>query len=347
MDTAASSKRVSVVFGLLGSLTVVAALIGYKASASFAAYAKARASGTMAPKTPLFHSAELPAALRPFADAANYLSWVLIALAFGLVLGAAVKSLLPKSVLMRSVGAGGLRAQLAAAAIGAPLMLCSCCSAPVFEGVYQRSRRLGPALAMMIASPALNPAALALTFLLFPRRIAFARLLGALALVLVAGAIAERSAPSSRTAAADCALDRPDGDVRAVMRDFLSALREAFLRTLPTILVGVLLSALIAGLVPLRSLSGVPGGAAIALAVAAAVAVPIAMPTFAEIPIGLALLAAGAPQAAVIAVLIAGPAINLPSLLTVGRTVSPKVALGTGFAVFAVACLSGIAAGGL
>jgi len=47
---------------------------------------------------------------------------------------------------------------------GAPLMLCSCCVAPIFTGVYERSARLGPSLGLMLAAPALNPAALILTF---------------------------------------------------------------------------------------------------------------------------------------------------------------------------------------
>ncbi len=342
--TTVTTKRLPLAAGLIGVLTIMAALVGYKASSALGAYAKARASGAMAPKSPLFLGRGLPAAARPLIDAANYLGWVLIALLFGLLLGAAVKALLPRSLLGGALGENALRAQLTAALLGSALMLCSCCSAPVFEGLYQRTRRLGPALGMMIASPALNPAALALTFLLFPARLAVVRLLGALALVVVvAGALGRTRAAASEAAASSCALDRDQASLRDVGRDFLAALRDAAFRTLPAILIGVVISAALAGLLPLGSLPKADGGP-LALVAAAALAVPIAMPTFAEIPLGLALLGAGAPASVVAAVLIAGPAINLPSLLTVARAVSPRAALAAGLAVFVVACLAGAAA---
>src|SRR5439155_22784006 len=37
--------------------------------------------------------------------------------------------------------------------------LCACCVAPLFDGVYARTRRLDLALALMFAAPELNPAA--------------------------------------------------------------------------------------------------------------------------------------------------------------------------------------------
>jgi uncharacterized membrane protein YraQ (UPF0718 family) len=74
------------------------------------------------------------------------------------------------------------------------------------------------------------------------------------------------------------------------------------------------------------------------------VAVPLALPTFAELPLGAALAAAGAPTGAVIALLVAGPAANLPSLLTVRARTSGKVALSAGACVAAVAFLAGLAA---
>jgi uncharacterized membrane protein YraQ (UPF0718 family) len=339
----ARPNRFPLIAGVLSSLTVASALVAYKASAALAAYAKARASGTLAAKKPLFQASELAAPLRPLADTASYLSWVIIALTFGVVLGAAVKALVPRSLLARTVAADGIRGQLAAAFVGAPLMLCSCCAAPVFEGVYEKSRRLGPALALMFASPALNPAALALTFLLFPQRLAVIRLVGSLALVLVVTVALERIAPNEAKPT-ECTIDAAEQTASSVMRDFGAALRAMALRTLPAIVLGVVASAALAGLVPLSSLAHVGGTGVVTMLLVAALAIPVALPTFGEIPIGLALLAAGAPESVVMALLIAGPSINLPSLLTVGRSATPRAAVATGLAVFAVSCACGLAA---
>jgi uncharacterized membrane protein YraQ (UPF0718 family) len=65
----------------------------------------------------------------------------------------------------------------------------------------------------------------------------------------------------------------------------------------------------------------------LAIIVVASVAVPLALPTFFEIPLALILLGAGAPAGAAVALLIAGPAINLPSLLTIARSTNWKVAV--------------------
>src|SRR5437763_16874942 len=71
-------------------------------------------------------------------------------------------------------------------------MLCSCCITPVFQSVYERGARLGSALAVMLASPGLNPAALLLTFILFPGPLAVAGLTAALAIVFVLPVALER-----------------------------------------------------------------------------------------------------------------------------------------------------------
>ncbi len=85
-----------------------------------------------------------------------------------------------------------LPAYAAAGAAGAPLMLCSCCVAPIFTAVYERSRQLGSALAVMLAAPSLNPAALALTFMFFAPGIAWIRLALALVAVFVGALFAAR-----------------------------------------------------------------------------------------------------------------------------------------------------------
>jgi uncharacterized membrane protein YraQ (UPF0718 family) len=73
--------------------------------------------------------------------------------------------------------------------------------------------------------------------------------------------------------------------------------------------------------------------------------VPIALPTFFEIPLALALLGMGAPLGAAVAVLFAGPVINMPSLLTVARQTSWKVAVAVGVSVWAIAVTGGMIVG--
>jgi uncharacterized membrane protein YraQ (UPF0718 family) len=70
--------------------------------------------------------------------------------------------------------------------------------------------------------------------------------------------------------------------------------------------------------------------------------VPLAMPTFFEIPLALLLLSIGAPTGAAVALMIAGPAINLPSLFTIGRSTNWKVSTAVALAIFVLAVVAGV-----
>src|SRR5690348_18152069 len=63
-------------------------------------------------------------------------------------------------------------------------MLCSCCVTPVVVTLLRRRVRVGSAIALLLASPVLNPAALVLTFLLFPLHLGVARLSAACVLAI-------------------------------------------------------------------------------------------------------------------------------------------------------------------
>ncbi len=340
----ATRARAAVVAGVIALALAAGMLITYKAGAAMKAYARAQASGTLRVKPEWIASAELAEWARPLAGTANYFSWVVIALGFGVLIGALVRAFVPDRWLAASVTAPGLAGPLLAAVAGAPLMLCSCCVAPIFHGVYERTRRLGPALALMLASPALNPAALALTFLLFPLDLAVGRLVASAVLVLLATAVLGRLFPDRRTPQ-ECAILAVEPTWGGAGRAFLTSLGWVAWRTLPAIALGVVISAVIIGALPIPRVAAGTGGGVLAVLVAAAIAVPLALPTFGEIPIALALTAAGAPDGAVLAVLIAGPSINLPSLFTLGRSVSARAALATGAAVFLVAAGGGLLAG--
>ena len=79
-----------------------------------------------------------------------------------------------------------------------------------------------------------------------------------------------------------------------------------------------------------------------AIVAVALIAVALAMPTFFEIPLALILLAAGAPAGAAVAMLIAGPAVNLPSLFTIARSTNWKVAGSVAFTIFVLAVAAGL-----
>ncbi len=270
----------------------------------------------------------------------HYFQRIWPALLYGVVIGAIVRAAISPKWIAALLGRRGVRPTLAGAACGAPLMLCSCCVTPVFTGVYERGARLGPALSLMLASPGLNLAALALTFILMPLHVGFLRLAGALVIALALAPVIGRLYEKTVRPAAPPATDSEPLTLRDLVVRFGRSLAYMTLVTVPLIVVGVLLSA---WLLP-HAVHLSPHSAAIAIVVVALAATLVALPTFFELPIAFFLLELGAPGGAAIALLIAGPIVNLPSLFVLARETNAKVAVTLAVGVWAVASMAGLAA---
>jgi uncharacterized protein len=330
-----------VVYFALPILLIIGALIAYKSSAALAVIGKVSATGAFTPQgnvIPLVGGSGASVLSRTL----NYFSVIWPALFFGILISGAVTTFVSPRWLVRALGKGSLRGQIIAGAAGAPLMLCSCCVAPIFKGVYERSARLGPSLALMLAAPALNPAALILTFMLFDYRVAGTRAAASIAAVLFTGMIADKIFDKTRVPCeVDDAAENLSG--RSYLLRFVRSCVQVALRLIPLIVIGVLVSMIIAQWLPASAFTS-PNAKLLAVIVVATFAIPLALPTFFEIPLAFVLLASGAPVGAALALLIAGPAINLPSLLTIMRSTSWKVAAVVAASVWAIAVASGFLA---
>lgn len=314
-------------------------LMTYKAVASLAVLQNAANSGTIGARHLLILDGEATALLT---RAGRYLAIVWPALAFGILISAAVRTFVSPNWLTASLGRRPMRAHLVAGGAGAPLMLCSCCVAPIFTAVYERTRQLGPSLAVMLAAPSLNPAATALTFIFFAPRIAWTRVVLALSAVFIGSFVAAKLVRVSPVARAPRIASRANDDAPlAVM--FLRSCAHVSVRTIPFIVLGLVAALAIADRFPFET--GTASTTVGAVAFAALLATPLALPTFFEVPLALALLGAGAPPGAAIAVLFAGPAVNLASLLTIAHASSWKVSLVTAAMVWTLAVAGGLIAG--
>ena len=318
-------------------LIIAGSLFVYKSTAALGVIEKVHNTRTFQPRVNVL---PMPGSGEQFgllARSVNYFAVIWPALLFGVLISGAVRVLDPPRWLTRALAGGGARSQLAAGLAGAPLMLCSCCVAPVFSGMYERSSKLAPSLALMLAAPALNPAALILTFMLFDYRIAATRLVVAACAVFLTGVVIEKFIDVKPVACVTP--DQEDG--QSLLLRFIRSCAYVAVRTLPLIAVGVLVSMAIALWLPVGALAS-SQGKLLATIIVAAIALPLAMPTFFEIPLALLLLAAGAPAGAAVALMIAGPAINLPSLFTIARSTNAKVAGAVAFSIFLLAVLAGV-----
>jgi uncharacterized membrane protein YraQ (UPF0718 family) len=230
-----SSRRISLrtVVSILLLVGLIAGLIGYKTQGGLKRISKLQATGSLGLHPEVLRRPPGPELIATGAQTLAYLKIVWPALAFGVLISAAVHATISPRRLATLFGQGQMKPQLAAAAAGAPLMLCSCCVAPMFPAMYRQSQRLGPSLAFTLAAPSLNPATLAFTFMMFPLAVAGTRLIMALFLVVVLSALVARVAGPVpvRTAAVDEFAETEDS-MRDIIRRYFRSLAHITVRYL-------------------------------------------------------------------------------------------------------------------
>src|SRR3989449_82569 len=173
-----------------------------------------------------------------------YFRRIWIALAYGLLIGAAVRAFVPPRRVAGLLSWGGpVRRQVAAGLAGAPPMLCSCCIPPIFQSGYERGARVGLALPAMVAFPGVNPAALLLTAILFPPSLAVARIAAVLVAVFGLAPLIERTVGAGLVVAdgrfAPLTADDVPGSLKETVARFAGALGYLTVRTVPLVLGGV------------------------------------------------------------------------------------------------------------
>jgi uncharacterized membrane protein YraQ (UPF0718 family) len=241
----------------------------------------------------------------------SYAGAVWLALAAAVVLGAATEALLPRQWLLSSLG----RRPWAGALFALPTMMCTCCAAPVVSSLRRGGVRPAPAVAYWLGNPVLNPAVLVFLVLIGPWQWAASRLVVGVALVLGAAFLAGRLRP-----AADVVELAPAPGEREPAARFLRALARFALVLVPEYAVVVFA---VGALGPWLFPSVVHAPVNVVLAVVAGLLIVI--PTGGEIPVLLALAAAGASPVVLGVLLITLPAISLPSTLMVGRALTWRV----------------------
>lgn len=270
----------------------------------------------------------------PLEYATRYVGLVWPAMVLGILLAAAVESLLPRSWLVSLLGRVSLRSSALGGLTALPAMMCSCCAAPVAVGLRRSGVSSGAALAFWIGSPTLNPAVLAFLLFTLPWQFAVLRLVAGVVLVFGVCHLVSRLAPGA-TATLPVAEGGPQRFLPAVTRYTLTLVPE-------WIALGVVLGFARAWLLP--AIPATTSAEALPLALAAVGGTLFMIPTAGEIPIAQALLASGFGAGVVAALVVTLPAISLPSIAMVWRAFGARVLVPTAALVAAIGALTGTAA---
>jgi hypothetical protein len=225
----------------------------------------------------------------------------------GVTVSGLVATFVTPSVVARLVPRNPYVAVPAAALTGALLPGCECGSVPVAGRLRERGVGAGPALAFMLAAPAINPVVLVATYVAFPGRpeMVAARFLASLLCSVVVGLVWTRLKDDRMLAAARARLESEHGR----WATFSAAARDDLLLAGGWLVVGAAAAATLQTVVPrsaLHSVAGQPLVAGLALGV---LAVVLALCSEAD-----AFVAAGLTEfslAARLVFLVVGPAVDL------------------------------------
>lgn len=268
-----------------------------------------------------------------------YFTAVWKALLVALLVAAAIDALVPRDWLLRLLNRRSHTGQaLVGAALSTPSMMCTCCAAPVAAGLRDTGVRRSAALAYWVGNPLLNPAVLIFLALVLPWQYVAVRIVFAVLIAVGASALIGRWG----TGRSEIVPDPSPSSARltSLPARYLRSLGRFTLILVPEHFALVFLIGLLA-----PWLTGVYGleaqlGAG-AVLVVAVVATLLVIPTGGEIPIILTLLPLGVGAGVTGALLIALPALSIPSMVMVGKAMGWRTTAAMGAAVAVAAILAG------
>ena len=287
----------------------------------------------------------MPLRARVWRTTVNWLDANRIGMTFSFLFGPAALvflALVPR----RRTGSKYLNTLLGAIA-GMPMAVCTNCVAPIARGLYAAGMSRESVLAAMFASPALNVVVLAMTFALFPARVALLKLATVLFLIFVfAPAAASREGEKGYA----CPIDIPMEEswrqaminvVGSYGKSFWYVFRVAF----PLMIMGAVLGALVIEWLPPQAVitQASVGGIVMVALVGAFLPVPMAF----DVAIAYIAMTHGAPMPYVAAILCTLGIISVFSLSVLGETISWRLAGATYATVAALGIVAGMIARGL
>lgn len=267
-------------------------------------------------------------------------------LLLGLALAGLMRAFLPHSLYHEHLGANRAGSVLKAIGIGVILPLCSCGVIPTAVSLRREGASRGACTAFVIATPQTGADCLMATYSLLGLPFTLLRFVAALVTAFFGGWLSlkfdRKDTEKSSRKTSDA--ERPKKHI------FLQKLKEAFVYSFGEMLgdigkwiaVGLLVAVLITVAVPADLLAGISEKPWISMPLVLLLALPMYLCATGSIPIALSLLLKGMSPGTVLVLLLAGPAINIASMIIMGKFFGRRTLL-----IYIMAVIGGAVAFGL
>ncbi len=251
-------------------------------------------------------------------------------LLFGFLVAGILSELLPSSFVEKHLGRGRLGPVLKASLLGVPLPLCSCGVIPVATGLRRHGASKAATTAFLISTPQTGIDSILVTYSLLGPVFAIFRPLAALLSGFFGGSLVLMADKTSE-APTTPAKENTQTTKEALFSRLAKSLRYGFV-TLPgdigsSLFIGLILSGLIAALVPDNFFSVFLGSRLLTMTAMLVVGIPLYVCATASVPVAAAFMAKGVSPGAALVFLMTGPATNAAAISTIWKIMGKRTAV--------------------
>jgi uncharacterized membrane protein YraQ (UPF0718 family) len=257
----------------------------------------------------------------------------------------AFQTFIPKEIVIKRLKGNDFKAYLIAAFGGPMLSVCSCSIIPLFAAIKKRGAGLGPAITFLLATPAINPAAVILTISLLCLKFAMARVILSVCAAILTGLIINKifgRHEQESSQKLEIEYHEQNFSFKRDIKEWLANVYEFTAKILPLVLLGIFIIGIVKIFLNTEIISKYLGQGMPQTALASIIGVIMYTPTLVEIPFVAELLILGMGTAPALAFLLTGPALSLPSLLGVSRVVKWKIVLTYAALMFVFGVIGGL-----
>lgn len=251
-------------------------------------------------------------------------------LLLGFLLAGVIHAFVPAAIYRKYLGGNSFGSVVNAALFGVPLPLCSCGVIPTAMSLRREGASRGATVSFLIATPQTGVDSIFATYSLMGLPFALLRPIAALVTALVGGEVVnlfDRDDSKDATTQ-NCAESRkhlPFG------QRVLAALRYGFVEMMQDIgrwlIVGLLVAGLITLFVPDSFFALFVDNSLLSMLIVLLFAIPMYLCATGSIPIAVALMLKGLSPGAALVLLMAGPAVNVASMLVVSKVLGRRTML--------------------
>lgn len=269
-------------------------------------------------------------------------------LLLGFTLAGLMHAFVPRAMYSRYLSGNNFRSVLSAAILGIPLPLCSCGVIPTAMSLRKDGASKGATISFLIATPQTGVDSIIATYSLMGLPFALLRPFVALVTALFGGALANHVGKNDNTEKADaseqccCANE----EKTTFSKKIRTAANYAYVEMMQDIgrwlVLGLIVAGLITVFVPDSFFSLFADKPFASMLMVLLFAIPMYLCATGSIPIAVALMLKGLSPGTALVLLMAGPAVNVASLLVIGKVMGRKSLYTYLFSIVSCAILFGL-----